>query len=150
MAKLTLTIPSRNPIEQARKPKKNNLLSWEAYPIAGATNTQCVKNNTIITTFNDLFFEDHWHYLDVAFLNHLWDEEWDLSKIFPLPEETSKTRKKDISTNDVVKILAFYRCLDPGSYLSAVDWFYTTACDLILGIDGTHFNESRIYRELHA
>nr|QNO45317.1 hypothetical protein GKHIBCHD_00001 [Methanosarcinales archaeon ANME-2c ERB4] len=38
--------------------------------------------------------------------------------------------------------------MDPGSYLSAVDWFNTTACDLILGIDGTHFNESRIYREL--
>ena len=106
------------------------------------------STDTIITTFNDLFFEDHWHYLDVAFLNHLWDEEWGLSKIFPLPEETSKTRKKDISTGDVAKILTFYRCLDPGSYLSAVDWFYTTACDLILEIDGTHFNESRIYREL--
>ena len=49
---------------------------------------------------------------------------------------------------DIAKVLAFYRCLDPGSYLSAVDWFNTTTCDLILGIDGTHFNESRIYREL--
>jgi transposase len=81
-------------------------------------------------------------------LNHLWDEEWGLSKLFPLPQDSSKTRKKDISTGDIVKVLAFYRCLDPGSYLSAVDWFNTTACDLILGIDRTHFNESRIYREL--
>nr|QNO47735.1 hypothetical protein LDJELIEA_00033 [Methanosarcinales archaeon ANME-2c ERB4] len=91
---------------------------------------------------------DHWHYLDVAFLNHLWEKEWELSKLFPLPDETIKTRKKDIPTRDIVKILTFYRCLDPGSYLSAVDWFNTTTCDLILGIDGTHFNESRIYREL--
>jgi transposase len=81
-------------------------------------------------------------------LNHLWDEEWGLSKQFPLPGENSKTRKKDISTGDIAKILTFYRCLDPGSYLSAVDWFNTTTCNHILGIDGTHFNESRIYREL--
>jgi transposase len=104
--------------------------------------------DTFVTTIDDMLFQDHWHYLDIAFLNHLWDEEWDLSKLFPLPEKTSKTRKKDISTSDIAKILTFYRCLDPGSYLSAVDWFNRTVCDLILGIDGTHFNESRIYREL--
>lgn len=103
--------------------------------------------DTFVTTFDDLLFIDHWRYLDVAFLNHLW-EEWGLSKLFPSPEETSKTREKDISTGDVAKVLTFYRCLDPGSYLSAVNWFNTTACDLILGTNGTNFNESRIYREL--
>jgi transposase len=102
-------------------------------------------------TFEDLLFENHWRYLDMAFLNHLWDREWEgLSSIFPSPEETSKTRKKEISTADVAKLLAFYRCLDPGSYLSAVEWFETTACNLILDIDPAHFNESRIYRELTA
>jgi transposase len=104
--------------------------------------------DTFVTTFDDMLFEDHWHYLDIAFLNHLWDEKRGLTKLFPLPEETSKTRKKDISTGDLAKILTFYRCLDPGSYLSAVEWFNTTTCNLILGMDGTHFNESRIYREL--
>lgn len=107
-----------------------------------------MSTDTIVTTTDDLLFEDHWHYLDVAFLNHLWDNEWGLSELFPLPEENSKNRKKDISTGDIAKILTFYRCLDPGSYLNAVDWFKTTACDLIIGIDGVHFNESRIYREL--
>ena len=107
-----------------------------------------LSTNTIVTTIDDLLFEDHWHYLDVAFLNHLWDNEWGLSELFPVPEETSKNRKKDISTGDIAKILTFYRCLDPGSYLNAVDWFKTTACDLIIGIDKAHFNESRIYREL--
>ncbi|MGP8337193.1 MAG: IS1634 family transposase [Methanosarcinaceae archaeon] len=106
------------------------------------------STDTIVATIDDLLFEDHLNYLDVAFLNHLWDKEWGLSDLFPLPEETSKNRKKDISTGDIAKILTFYRCLDPGSYLSAVDWFKTTACDLILGIDRAHFNESRIYREL--
>jgi len=102
-------------------------------------------------TFEDLLFENHWRYLDMAFLNHLWDREWKgLSSIFPSPEGTSNTRKKEISTADVAKLLAFYRCLDPGSYLSAVEWFETTACNLILDIDPAHFNESRIYRELTA
>jgi transposase len=107
-----------------------------------------ISADTIVTTIDDLIFEDHWHYLGIAFLNHLWDNEWGLSELFPLPEETSKNRKKDISTGDIGKILTFYRCLDPGSYLNAVEWFKTTACDRIIGIDGMHFNESRIYREL--
>jgi transposase len=106
--------------------------------------------DTFVASLDDLLFEDHWSYLDVAFLNHLWDKEWGLSSIFPLPEETGKIRRKDISTADVAKILTIYRCLDPGSYLSAVEWLGTTACDSIIGIDGQHFNESRIYRELTA
>lgn len=106
------------------------------------------STDTIVTTLEDLLFVDHWHYLDVAFLNHLWDKEWGFSELFPLPQDSSKNRKKDISTGDIAKILTFYRCLDPGSYLNAVDWFKTTGCDLIIGIDGAHFNESRIYREL--
>ena len=106
------------------------------------------STDTIVTTLDDLLFVDHWHYLDVAFLNHLWDKEWGLSELFPLPQDSSKNRKKDISTGDIAKILTFYRCLDPGSYLNAVDWFKTTACDLIIGIDRAHFNKSRIYREL--
>lgn len=106
--------------------------------------------DTFVVSLDELLFEDHWRYLDVAFLNHLWDKEWRLSSIFPLPEETSKSRRKEISTADVAKILTIYRCLDPGSYLSAVEWLGTTACDSIIGIDGVHFNESRIYRELTA
>lgn len=109
------------------------------------------SSDTFTATFDDVIFENHWRYLDLAFLNHLWDKEWNgLSRIFPAPEETSNTRKKDISTADVAKLLTFYRCLDPGSYLSSVEWFETTACNKILDIDLIHFNESRIYRELTA
>jgi len=31
---------------------------------------------------------------------------------------------------------------------ATVEWFGTTSCNHILGINGTHFNDSRIYREL--
>jgi len=91
-----------------------------------------LSTDTIVTTIDDLLLEDHWHYLDIAFLNHLWENEWGLSELFPLPEETSKNRKKDISTCDIAKILTFYRCLDPGSYLNAVDWFKTTSVTSLL------------------
>ncbi|MDP2811345.1 MAG: hypothetical protein Q8O34_14465, partial [Rhodocyclaceae bacterium] len=109
------------------------------------------SEDTFTATFEDLLFENHWRYLDIAFLNHLWDQEWKgLSGIFPSPEETSNTRQKEISTADIAKLLTFYRCLDPGSYLSAVEWFETTTCNLLLDMEPIHVNESRFYRELTA
>jgi transposase len=108
-------------------------------------------DDTFTATFEDLLFENHYRYLDIAFLNHLWDQEWKgLSSIFPSPEETSNTRQKEISTADIAKLLTFYRCLDPGSYLSAVEWFETTTCNLLLDMEPSQINESRFYRELTA
>jgi transposase len=109
------------------------------------------SDDTFTATFEDLLFENHYRYLDIAFLNHLWDHEWKgLSSIFPTPEETSNTRQKEISTADIAKLLTFYRCLDPGSYLSAVEWFETTTCNLLLDMEPGQVNESRFYRELTA
>lgn len=107
------------------------------------------SEDTFTATFEDLLFENHYRYLDIAFLNHLWDQEWKgLSSIFPSPEETSNTRQKEISTADIAKLFTFYRCLDPGSYLSAVEWFETTTCNLLLDMEPGQINESRFYREL--
>jgi len=88
----------------------------------------------------DLIFEDHWRYLDVAFLDVIW-KQWKLSKIFPQSEDKDEwklskifpqSEDKDVQTSEIVEILTLYRCLDPGSYLSAVDWFNKTALDRIL------------------
>ncbi|MEA2004109.1 MAG: IS1634 family transposase [archaeon] len=89
----------------------------------------------------DLIFENHWRYLDVAFLDVIW-KQWKLSKIFP------QSVGKDVQTSEIAKILTLYRCLDAGSYLSAVDWFNKTALDRILHINCQHINKSRIFREL--
>jgi transposase len=89
----------------------------------------------------NLIFENHWHYLDVAFLDVIW-KQWKLSKIFP------QSDGKDVQTSEIVEILTLYHCLDPGSYLSAVDWFNKTALDRILHTNGQHINKSRIFREL--
>ena len=89
----------------------------------------------------DLIFENHWRYLDVSFLDVIW-KQWKLSKIFP------QSAGKDVQTSEIAKILTIYRCLDAGSYLSAVDWFNKTALDRILHINFQHINKSRIFREL--
>lgn len=89
----------------------------------------------------DLLFKDHWRFLDVAFLNFIW-EQWGISKIF------SQSENKKVQTSEIAKILTIYRCLDPGSYLSAVEWYYKTALDRILHINTEQINKSRIFREL--
>ena len=89
----------------------------------------------------DIIFENHWRYLDTAFLNLIWNQ-WELSEIFP------KSEKKKVQTAEIVKILTIYRCLDPGSYISAVDWFKHTALDRILHINTQHINKPKIFREL--
>lgn len=53
-----------------------------------------------------------------------------------------------MQTAEIAKMLTMYRCLDPGSYLSAVEWFRKTALDRILHINTQHINKSRIFREL--
>jgi transposase len=93
------------------------------------------------TKIEDIIFENHWRYLDIAFLDVIW-KQWKLSKIFP------QSDGKYVQTSEIMEILTLYRCLDPGSYLSAVDWFNKTALDRILHINGQHINKSRIFREL--
>lgn len=89
----------------------------------------------------DILFNDHWRFLDVAFLNFIW-EQWGISKIF------SQSENKKIQTSEIAKILTIYRCLDPGSYVSAVEWYNKTSLDRILHINTEQINKSRIFREL--
>lgn len=89
----------------------------------------------------DILFNDHWRFLDVAFLNFIW-EQWGISKIF------SQSGNKKVQTSEIAKILTIYRCLDPGSYLSAVEWYNKTALDRILRINAEQINKSKIFREL--
>jgi transposase len=89
----------------------------------------------------DILFNDHWRFLDVAFLNFIW-EHWGISKIFNQSED------KKVQTSEIAKILTIYRCLDPGSYLSAVEWYNKTALDRILHINTEQINKSRLFREL--
>ncbi|PKP58136.1 MAG: hypothetical protein CVT88_07840 [Candidatus Altiarchaeales archaeon HGW-Altiarchaeales-1] len=103
--------------------------------------------DAFVTTFRDIIFKNHWRYLDVAFMSNLWDQ-WGLSELFPTSEMRSDGKGKFISTSKIAKMLTIYRCLDPGSYLSAVSWFKSTALDVILSIDGSHVSKTRLLDEL--
>jgi len=89
----------------------------------------------------DILFNDHWRFLDVVFLDFIW-EQWGISKIF------SQSEDKKVQTSEIAKILTIYRCLDPGSYLYAVEWYNKTALDRILHINTEQINKSRLFREL--
>jgi len=104
--------------------------------------------DAFVTTFGDILFKDHWRYLDVAFVGHLWDQ-WGLSNLFPTDERApGENNGKCVSTSKIAKMLTIYHCLDPGSYLSAVIWFKSTVLDFILKIDKSRINKTRIYDEL--
>ncbi len=96
---------------------------------------------TEATKLEDILFQHHWRFLDVAFLNFIW-EQWNLSQIFCQSDD------KKVQTSEIAKILTIYRCLDPGSYLSAVEWYNKTALDRILHVNTEQINKSRIFREL--
>lgn len=101
-----------------------------------------IKQNKIKTiNIEDIIFENHWRYLDVAFQNFIWNQ-WKLSDIF------TYSKDKQIQTSEIAKLLVIYRCLDPGGYTSAVDWFNMTALNIIAGIDSSKVNKSKIFREL--
>lgn len=91
----------------------------------------------IVLSLEDIIFSKHWHYLDVALLNHQW-ESWGLSYVFGKKTDTLK----------IAKILTFNRCLDPGSKLYASRWFRRTCLDYILKINYSQVNDDKIYREL--
>ena len=46
----------------------------------------------------DILFNDHWRFLDVAFLDFIW-EQWGISKIF------NRIEDKKVQTSEIAKIL---------------------------------------------
>jgi hypothetical protein len=55
-----------------------------------------------------------------------------------------------VEPSDVVAALVLQRCLAPGSKLSAIEWFPTTALPELLGVAPKQFNNSRVHRVLDA
>ena len=95
-----------------------------------------------VTSLQEIVFSDHWQYLDVATLDHIW-ERWGLSSVFD-----ASSRDGGVSSCDIAKILVFNRCLSPGSKAYAARWVRKTALDHILDIDCSKVNDDKIYHEL--
>jgi len=95
-----------------------------------------------LTSLAEIVFSDHWQYLEVATLDHIW-ERWGLSSVLD-----ASSRDGGVSTCDIAKILVFNRCLSPGSKAYAARWVRKTALDHILDIDYAKVNDDKIYHEL--
>jgi hypothetical protein len=88
-----------------------------------------------VTSLEEVIFSDHWAYLDVATLNHKW-EELGLSSCFG-----KAIKGSDVSTGEIAKILTFNRCLAPGSKLYTSRWVRKTTLNHIIDIDYDKVND---------
>ena len=96
----------------------------------------------IITRLEDIVVQESRSYLDIAVVNHIWDQ-WRLDEAFdydvtggPLPTDT------------MARILTINRCTDPCSHYSVPIWAKKTALAEVLNIDLSGLNDDKIYYEL--
>ena len=101
------------------------------------------KPESFFTSCNDIVVTDHFAYLDVAVANAVWDQ-WGIDKVF------QNSGKRDVKIEDVARILAINRCIDPVCKSKTPEWFLKTALPWILDIKTDSINSSRIFRELEV
>jgi transposase len=96
----------------------------------------------VITRLEDIVVRESRSYLDIAVVNHMWDQ-WRLNEAFdydvtggPLP------------THTIARILTINRCTDPCSHYSVPIWAKKTALEEVLNIDLCGLNDDKIYYEL--
>lgn len=83
-------------------------------------------------------------YLDVAVLLELW-REWGLDEML---HQVFGPNEAIVPPESVVAALCIQRCVDPGSKLYATEWLPRTALPLLLQLDESSFNNTRIHRVL--
>jgi len=76
------------------------------------------KEDAFAAILDDLLFQEHGAYLDVAFPHEMW-QEWALSNAFSATD-------RQVPTSHVAEIFTINRCRAPGSKRDAVLWFADT------------------------
>jgi len=95
----------------------------------------------ILTTFEDINVLRHFKYLDLAAVNHIW-EDWKLDKPFSVQSDA------DVDLCNIARILTINRCTEPSSKSQVVDWFHGTWLSNLLSVPPEKINTSRIFRDL--
>lgn len=99
------------------------------------------KPDMMLTNFDDIEVLKHYKYLDLAAVNHIW-EEWSLDKPF------TGHPNKEVELSKIARILTINRCIEPTSKSQVVDWFQGTWLAHLLKVDHEKVNVSRIFRDL--
>jgi len=99
------------------------------------------KPDMMLTNFDDIEVLKHYKYLDLAAVNHIW-EEWSLDKPF------TGHPNEEVELCKIARILTINRCIEPTSKSQVVDWFQGTWLSHLLKVDHEKVNVSRIFRDL--
>ena len=92
-----------------------------------------------------LEFTDSKKYLDVAILSEVFD-----NLNFCEPFKLVNDSDKDISLEQIAKILIISRCLDPGAKYKTVDWFNDSYLPKLLNIQPNLYNKNKLFRTLSS
>ena len=96
----------------------------------------------IVTRIEDIVVQESRSYLDIAVVNHIWNE-WKLSEAFDYD-----ATEGSLPTHTVARVLTINRCIDPCANYSVPAWAEKTALSEVLHIDLSGLNDDKIYYEL--
>ena len=85
-------------------------------------------------------------YLDVMAVVEMW-KGWELGDLL---QRLLRRRDDEMSAEHVALALTVHRIIEPGSKLSAVEWFAETCLPEFLRVEPGQFNNSRVHRILSA
>lgn len=122
------------------------------WPIGKLTDQQAEQIRSILavihgkdkalTRLEDIVVEESRSYLDIAVVNHIWDQ-WGLNEAFNFC-----TTGGPLPTHAIARILTINRCTDPCSNYAVPIWAKKTALAEVLNIDLSSLNDDKIYYEL--
>jgi len=90
-------------------------------------------NNIIVSKDEDIVVTNHFAYLDIAVLFHLW-QEWGFQQFF--------------RADRWIKTLVFNRCVDPMAKIKLHDWMFQTVLPAYVESESFTYDEYDVYREL--
>ncbi len=91
---------------------------------------------------NEIEVKESKEYLSCAVALHFWNY-WKLSSVFP-----SSTETKDVSTNEIAKILTLLRFVQTSSKSFSAQLYRDTTLAELTGVPQEKYNKSRLFREL--
>lgn len=100
------------------------------------------SGDQIITRIEDIVVQESKSYLDIAVVNHIWNE-WKLNEAFD-----NDVTGGPLPTHTVARVLTINRCTDPCANYSVPAWAKKTALSEVLHIDLSVLNDDKIYYEL--
>jgi transposase len=121
---------------QNGKPKHKVLFNLGDLPIEKINKIEMVLKSMTekdLVDFDDVIVDEHRDFLDVALLNHFW-QNWDFDKFFLEFRWTTS--------------LVINRCICPKSKIQIKKWTTATTLPAIINRDFSQYDEYDIYREL--